>query len=221
MNNTLIKLGVAFLVCSSQALRLPAQSIFQNLDFESPTFISIPNDPYDRVQFQAAMPGWTGYIGSSPINWILHNDLFLSNLGISILGPDYPSAGPIHGHYFVMLQGNSAIPAAITQTGMVPLTAASVRFYSDSPFASFNTLNLSFAGNSVPIYNLGGVGGYWYTWGGDISAFAGQTGELRFSGGGYLDYIQFSSQPIPEPGSLALLGAGGLALVWRFRRKRP
>jgi hypothetical protein len=67
----------------------------------------------------------------------------------------------------------------------------------------------------------------------DISTFAGDTGELRFTfraidlGGGawlggvlYLDDIQFA--PVPEPHVWALFGLGALALTLaRRRRKRP
>jgi hypothetical protein len=31
-----------------------------------------------------------------------------------------------------------------------------------------------------------------------------------------LDNIQFSAEPVPEPGALGLFALGGLLLVWRF-----
>ena len=46
------------------------------------------------------------------------------------------------------------------------------------------------------------------SFGGDISSFAGQSGELRFQGGGWLDDIQFSTQPVPEPSRLAFVALG-------------
>ena len=63
-----------------------AQGTFQNLDFENGTFIPIPGDPFGRVQFSPAMPGWTGFVGTNQIDWILHNNLFLSTAGIAIWG---------------------------------------------------------------------------------------------------------------------------------------
>ena len=56
---------------------------------------------------------------------------------------------------------------------------------------------------------------------GDISMFAGQTGELRFAGAGLFDDIQFSNQPIPEPGTFCLFGLGALLLGRGFLCKRP
>jgi len=65
--------------------------------------------------------------------------------------------------------------------------------------------------------------------GADISAYAGQTGELLFTApwqgepgqsgfeeDGMVDNIQFSSSPIPEPNEFSLVGLG--ALLLRFRR---
>jgi hypothetical protein len=56
----------------------------------------------------------------------------------------------------------------------------------------------------------------------DISAYAGQTGQLLFTVPPYvnsaiLDNIQFSSSPVPEPAALALaaLGAGLLGCLRR------
>ena len=56
---------------------------------------------------------------------------------------------------------------------------------------------------------------------GEISPYAGQTAELRFTvptAGGSLDYIQFSTTPVPEPSTWALLGLGG-ALFWGLKRR--
>jgi hypothetical protein len=71
----------------------------------------------------------------------------------------------------------------------------------------------------LPIAILGGSVDTYLILGADISVFGGQTGELRFSGGGYFDNIQFSSEPIPEPGALGLLVLGALLLGWQLRRK--
>jgi hypothetical protein len=64
--------------------------------------------------------------------------------------------------------------------------------------------------------------------GGDISAIAGQTGQLLFTalsgtifnaGYGLLDNIQFSTQAIPEPGVFGLFGFGALLLGFRLWKK--
>jgi PEP-CTERM motif len=61
--------------------------------------------------------------------------------------------------------------------------------------------------------------------GGDVSQFANQTAGLSITALGVtsgpgpnpvlLDNIQFSSAPIPEPSSLALVALGGLFIGWR------
>ncbi len=60
-------------------------------------------------------------------------------------------------------------------------------------------------------------------WTADISAYAGQYGQLSFTApwqsSGLLDNIQFSSAPIPEPNGLALAALGGLLLGLRRWKK--
>ena len=59
----------------------------------------------------------------------------------------------------------------------------SVQYYGTTP------LSITFQGQQIPQYVLGSTSTY-TIYGADISAFAGQTGELRFSGGGFLDNVQ-------------------------------
>lgn len=200
-----------------------AQGTFQNLDFENGTFIPYPNGPFHSVEFAPAMPGWTGYIGTNQVGWILHNDLFLSTAGIAIIGPDVPP-GEFHGHYYIVLQagddpfgGTSRVNSAITQVGTIPSDAQSIRLWLAS-----GGLRVSFAGQQIPLVNLGTGAGTSINYnivGADVSAFAGQTGLLELRGVGYLDFIQFSNQPIPEPSTVGLFAFGALLLGWRFMRK--
>ncbi len=114
---------------------------------------------------------------------------------------------------FLQPQFGSGIPVpALAQTGTVPASAQSVRFYGLAEFA------VSFAGQTIPISQLDTTPHY-NIYGGDISIFANQTGELRFTGGGYLDNIHFSSQQVPEPSMFGLFGFGALLLGWRLRGK--
>ena len=80
---------------------------------------------------------------------------------------------------------------------------------------------MTFAGQPIPVVTLGSTARY-ITFGGDISPFAGQTGELLFQGNGGLDNIFLSNLPIPEPGLLNLFGLGALVLGWHYlgRRRR-
>src|SRR3977135_3666785 len=94
-----------------------------------------------------------------------------------------------------------------------PLSAKRIEF----------NLRVTFGAQTIPMFQLGSTADY-VIWGGDVSALAGQTAELRFIGlanaGGYFDNIFFSIQPIPEPGTFGLSGLGALLLGWRFLCKR-
>lgn len=193
-----------------------AQGTFQNLSFEDGVYVPIPDDPFGRVQFSSAMPGWAGYLGETPIDWILFNFLFLNDAGIAIWGPNQPQAGLFHGQFYLVLQNSFPVPTvspAIAQIGTVPAIAQSIRFY-----LAQGDMVVSFNGQEIPLSVLGSAPtGNLY--GGDISAFAGQTGELRFRGVGYLDHIQFSAEPIPEPRVWALFALGALLLGGPLRQR--
>ena len=93
---------------------------------------------------------------------------------------------------------------------MVPVNTMSLRFY-----VAQGTPEVYFAGQQLAPTVLGSGPGQASLYGADISAFAGLTGELRFSGSGILDAISFSTLPVPEPGVAALLGLAALVVCWR------
>ena len=196
---------------------------FQNLDFENGSFVAIPGDQYGSFQWTFAMPGWTGSVGTNQVDRLLHNNLFLSLAGIAIQGPDYPSANLYHAQNYLVLQAGldpnnlqSSVGSAIAQTGTIPSGTQSIRLLSNNSFSL--GFILLFGGNTIPLFNVGSSANGRPIWGGDVSSFAGQTGELRFQGAGYLDYIQFSSQTIPEPSMLGLFGLGALMFSHRMWR---
>lgn len=205
-------------IFSVLALSAVGQGTFQNLDFESAVLVPLAGDPLGRVQFAAAFPGWTGYVGANLQTLADHNNRSLSASGIAIVGPDYPSPNHLQGHFYAELYiafPGPATPVALNQIGTIPVGTKSIRFYGgafDPPFVDF-------AGNSIPVIALQNASTY-TVYGGDISAFAGITGELSFRGSRLLDNIQFSNLPIPEPSTLGLLGLSGVLLGWRFGRKR-
>src|ERR1017187_8264435 len=63
---------------------------FQNLGFESASLVPIPADPYNRVQFGPAFPGWTGYVGGVQQTAALYNNEFLDTSGIGIIDHGWP-----------------------------------------------------------------------------------------------------------------------------------
>jgi hypothetical protein len=153
---------------------------------------------------------------------IFHNNQSLGAAAIAILGPQWYGPQILQGNYTVLIGGSSAGPpttAAVGQTGQVPSDAQSLRFFGDP----FNDISASFAGNPISLAQASNSGNY-AIWVGDISGFAGQTGDLRFTasagGGGLLDNIFFSTQPAPEPSTFVLLIFGAVLLGWPSLLKR-
>ena len=187
------------------------QGTFQNLDFES-VIPPLNPDLNSRVPIANALPGWTAYISSGPIDWVLYNNVYLGGPSLALTDSlvPYPSLLPIQGDYSVLFGPYSA---AIGQIGQIPFDAHSLVFL----IRESSHLGASFAGQGIPLVQFGTSGNN-IIMAGDISLFAGQTGELRFVGTGLFDDIQFSNQSIPEPSTICLCGLGALFLGWRWRR---
>ena len=195
---------------------------FVNLDFEHPI---LPLNPVNsQVSIGNGLPGWTGYGGTiqlNPADKIWYNTISLGAAAISLQGPG--SLQPIlQGNYTVGLQGSSAAAptsAAIGQTGQVPLGSQSLQFFG----SELGNFQVTFNGQLLPYIGIGSGANY-TLYGADISAFAGQTGQLLFTalpnGGALLDNIQFSPNPVPEPGAWTLLLCGAVLFrVGRWKRK--
>jgi hypothetical protein len=130
-------------------------------------------------------------------------------------------AGLLRGQYCAALQyGVVSIgplvysAASIAQSGQVPLDARSIQFRGTFPFT------VTFAGNAIPLVVLSSQADY-SLYGGDISQFAGQTGDLTFTSNthfGFLDGIQFSPEPVPEPSSAFLFITAGILFGLRSRK---
>jgi hypothetical protein len=188
------------------------QGSFYNLDFENPE----PPLNASVVPISNALSGWTGNIGGTQVDSVFYNTVSIGAAAISLQGPG--SLSPIlQGSYSVGLQRSSAGPpttAAVGQTGLIPQNTKSLTLFA----APGSVFQATFAGQLIPLFQIG-AGPNYVILGGDISEVAGLTGELRFQGGGFLDNIQFSTQPIPEPSTLALLLSGGVFLVLRLSRQ--
>jgi len=216
-------------------LTVPAQS-FTNLDFEEVTLIG------DYV----TLPGWTGYSGTQVISVFPTNAVSLGGPVISVIDTNCPPHlvnnvyySVPHLKYAVVLQAGTIpvgpthifepVLVAIAQTGTVATTAQSIRF-SASPVADLAKLQVTFNGIPLPLAVRTVMTNRQVLFGADISAFAGQTGELRFCATApprllgffqemnwvLLDYILFSSTPLaaapviltpPQSNSVALTGS--------------
>ncbi|HXC99937.1 MAG TPA: PEP-CTERM sorting domain-containing protein [Verrucomicrobiae bacterium] len=224
----LIVLGV-----TGSASQGNAQGTFRNLGFES---ASIPTVQVGSlVPASEAMPDWNLYVtspggGSNSLSQVSYDGVSTGGDEVSIDDSGAsPGFGPISGKYSAYLysgnQGNVLFSVGISQTGLVPLGTESLQFqvgFATSPFI------VTLGGQTINIVPLAAFSGY-TEYGGDISAFAGQTQTLTFTetfpsvgappGGLSLDNIIFSTSPVPEPGTLALLVAGAALLGLRRRRK--
>jgi hypothetical protein len=118
--------------------------------------------------------------------------------------------------------------ATITQTGLVPADTESLwfkaLFISSGPLSSFD---VTLGGQTLSLVPVSSGANY-TLYAADVSAWAGRTAELDFTAFPdtthfddaylYLDSIQFSNLPIPEPNVFGLSALGALLLGWRVRR---
>jgi len=221
------KLGLCTIILAC-ALQTFAQGTFINLGFESAVIIPVPGDPYSRVQFTEALPGWIGTINGSLETRALYNKMFLDSGGIGIQGPG--SGATLSGSYTAMLQSGYALtgpPAlaisSLSQTGMVPGDARSLKF-KVAAYGPFQVLMNDQALSLTPLL----VTSSYTVYGANIEAFAGASSKLTFTVNPkqnppvistvLFDDIEFSVQSVPEPGTFSLLGVGGLLLASRMRR---
>ncbi len=191
---------------------------FINLNFESANVAAYGPGP-TGVPTTNGIPGWTAYIFGNPQSYIFYNTLSLGAASVDLQGTN-SGFTPIQGRFFVLLQGNSGgqpISAGIGQTGQIPMDALALTFWGIS-----GQSNVTFNGQVLNVNRIGTTGSYGI-YGADISAYAGQTGELLFTAYAaqwqYVDNIQFLSTPIPEPGSLALAALGAVLVGGRCWRK--
>src|ERR1017187_9657695 len=222
MRTTTLKAIIA-IVGVFAAQRVQPQGAFVNLDFEQAIAPLVP-DGGGKVPVARALPGWTGYVGGGPVSVVWYDDRAIDAASISVfdrLAPEQPLR-PLEGNYSAWLMGSTSLAgqqqaAAIAQIGQIPADAKSIRFL----FSTTYLPELTFAGQTIPLVELDANTSY-TTVGGDISLFAGDTGELRFPvlpghGGGLFDNIQFSPVAIPEPTTLVLSLLGVLIVGCRAK----
>jgi len=203
-----------------------AQGTFQNLNFELAAPISVGGgEPTFVVTTASALPYWTVYYGSVQQTQISYNDAVLGGepwLTLSATG--YPGVPEevIDGRFTPFLQGGEvngvSTAVSITQTGQIPFGTQSLLFDSaGNPFQ----MAVLIGNQEVSLVPVGGGPDY-TIYGGNISAWAGQTEQLTFSaslGNWAIDDITFSTQAVPEPNTVELvLTAATMLGLQRWRK---
>ena len=239
-----MRINLALLLSLSLPVIKAQAAAFQNLDFDSAnTSNLIPRVPPGNPPFQNVgsgspadlIPGWLVLLGTDP-----YSNLYWLNLNsvggalVSIYDRNnflyVPSVHvPVQGAFsFALWPSSVGPPLSLIQVGDVPAGAQSIHF------TSFGAGVQLFVNESlVPlIYTYGPPGISPDTRAasveGDVSAYAGQTMELKFTslpilGTGAnlngLDGIYFS--PVPEPKAWVLFGVGvfSFGIIRRSRVK--
>lgn len=231
---------------------LPAQG-FLNLGFES-AFQPTPGSG-DTLPATLAFPSWqtTLIYPSGPpvtINTVYFNTHLLdsSHMGIFNSGAAGTYLGsPLFGNVsaFLLADEDQFVPQgqgapSLAQTGLIPSSANSLWFATSvgdllpefNPPEHYDFL-VTINGVQIP-YTAMETHPNYVMWAADISSFAGNVAELRFTLDSYLsagtpldrgvmlalDGITFSPQSVPEPSAFVLAGIGLIGILVLRRRRR-
>lgn len=220
---------VGIVVILGSAPTASSQGTFQNLNFEMTVLPPIPpGQSGGSVSPAAGIPGWSGYWGSVPATFVTHNDVSLGAANISILGPVGYSAAVLEGNFSVLLQASSEqngapVNTSIAQVGTIPTDAITM-----SLMVGGGDFQVDFNGTTLSLLPLSS-GPDFSVFAADVSSFAGVNGELRLTAlsttarpfnGVFFDAITFSTLPVPEPGTMALLIAGAAMFLVGRRLKQ-
>jgi hypothetical protein len=229
---TAIRGGFAASLALSLTWRAMAGPAFTNLNFGSARIVPAKPGDYSEIVASSALPGWTVYYGATPQSTIGYDQTSIENANASLFDSACRTGAPsgfTDGGYYLLLQegdlGSSMpgdtppwVAVSIAQTAEIPPSANTLTFR-----ASVAQFTVFFGSTLLPVTVQSSHQGF-DIYDCDISALAGQTGELRFTACDptvYLDDIQFLSSAVPEPGSLGLLGAGALMVSLIRGGSRP
>jgi hypothetical protein len=209
MKQQLARLTVLLAVCAP----VYAQS-FVNLDFESASTAGA-TPPLSLLPWDSAAPGW-GHSDGADTDFVFYG---ASHVGVTqwfLLVDESNSDGLLVGNYAMRYAsgysssslGSSWVFAYLSQSGMVPLDAKSLRFFSRGPLA------VQINGAALPITSTGDQ-----SYALDIASFAGTEVEIRFINTSSelfnsvtLDAVAFSASPVPELPAWGMMLLGLVAM---------
>jgi len=195
---------------------------FQNLGFEQAVIQS--HDPtYGFLDWGLAVPGWSHSPGSDTAVVYYPNGHAGGTQYFLLVDRFSPSFQPLQLRYSLAFHSGFFGPdvtsgwasAYISQSGLIPGTAQSLRFLATGNFAV--TVN----GNTLTTFSLGNN-----SYGVDVSPYAGTVSDLKiFNTSPLLDFsptlvdgFTFSSTPVPEPKVFWLFCLVALGAVLARRR---
>jgi len=218
------RIDITGIILLAAGLRACSQG-FVNLNFEGAK-VTLPSGTQPGpVLVTNALFGWSIYYGTFPQTQIYYDDMSLGSSQITLAGTNDPyGQSAIEGNFSVLLQGGvTAAGVSIRQTGILPTSTESIFFKA----YSLGPMSLSLGGQDIA-YVAVGSGPNYTMYGGSIpSSLTGQAEQLVFSVPGGLsgnnvwniDSIFYSTNPIPEPSTLALAAGGALLLgLARWRK---
>lgn len=208
-----------FLLVGSLCTSVIAQSTFANLGFERFRYVPLGNP--NIVATSNAIPGWSAEAAGQVLPFVLFNGVSYGAPALSVhSGGSIEGIPVLDGDYSLYLQTSSPdglIRPSVFQTGWVPSWAKSMQFLTDRE--SLSLLEVSVNGTNLPTWPLHERIHDGYLWAVDVSGFADQVVELRFTAAGFalLDRVEFGMTVVPEPSINRLLVSAAAAL-WIRRR---
>ena len=232
MRRTALLVLISVFVCASTS-QIGWSAVFRNLDFESPVQPLTPG----FVPTTNAFPGWRVFAGDIELHEVVYNGFALSGAQASLVSFDgVGTPSPIEGSFSAYVYSGLVYttppapgPASLLQVGLVPSGSRSLHFKS-----GWELPRVSLGGSLLPVFMLS-EGPNYTLYGADITPYAGQELELRFTAPvdptrvfeygrthSFIDSIEFSTTPVPEPTSWALAAVAGVFgwFVWRQSRSR-
>ena len=201
---------------------------FINLDFESANVPPLSPEQWGGgyVSIADAVPGWTCVIDGVQVTEVLNNNGTTGGPSLSIWGQRADIVGGVlQGSQTVILSAgfgeDLGHSISLSQTGLIPPSARSLLFKAapyaqSSPGPADGLFSIFMGGRNLDYYPLS-TGANYTLYGASIpSEFAGTVQSLMFTDASFpgtwhyekLDDIQFTVEPIPEPGMTSLITVG-------------